>query len=96
VSCRHRVCVSPGHLVERRRGGNLLASAITIPSINARKTHCPEGHPYDEANTYLDAKGCRHCRSCDRQRKARRLYEELPDEEGNARPVLQARKAGAA
>lgn len=30
-------------------------------------THCKRGHRYDEANTYLDAKGLRHCRSCRRQ-----------------------------
>lgn len=27
------------------------------------RTHCPQGHPYDEANTILDKKG-RRCREC--------------------------------
>lgn len=47
---------------------------------NARKTHCPHGHKYDAANTYLSPSG-RHCRTCvlagqkakrdrDRQQKA--------------------------
>lgn len=31
-----------------------------------RKTHCPQGHPYDEENTYTNGSG-RHCRKCDRQ-----------------------------
>jgi hypothetical protein len=31
---------------------------------SARKTHCPQGHPYDEINTYVDRTGCRHCRTC--------------------------------
>jgi hypothetical protein len=28
-----------------------------------KKTHCPQGHPYDEANTY-HWRGQRHCRAC--------------------------------
>ena len=28
------------------------------------KTHCPSGHPYDEANTYLTSAGRRLCRAC--------------------------------
>ena len=30
------------------------------------KTHCPSGHPYDEANTYRTATGWRKCRECHR------------------------------
>lgn len=37
--------------------------------VNARKSHCPRGHEYNEANTHLDRKGIRHCRRCDRDRK---------------------------
>ena len=33
-------------------------------SPNAAKTHCPKGHPYDEANTIRDRRGWRNCRSC--------------------------------
>ena len=32
------------------------------------RTHCPKGHPYDDANTYLTSNGGRGCREC------RRLY----------------------
>jgi hypothetical protein len=35
------------------------------------KTHCPKGHPYDEANTYVD-KGKRICRIC--KRESRKAY----------------------
>ena len=31
------------------------------------KTHCPNGHPYDEANTYRYPNGQRKCRQCKRQ-----------------------------
>lgn len=34
------------------------------PHVN--KTHCNEGHPYDETNTYYDARGHRSCKECGR------------------------------
>lgn len=36
------------------------------------KTHCPSGHPYDSANTYV-FKGRRNCRACKRASE-RRAY----------------------
>jgi hypothetical protein len=38
---------------------------------NALKTHCPRGHPFDEANTYRRASGTRKCRACARKLKGR-------------------------
>lgn len=38
----------------------------------ARKTHCPAGHPYDDENTYVDPVGNRHCRACRRAFDRRR------------------------
>lgn len=32
--------------------------------FHARKTHCPQGHMYDAANTYLTRAGDRKCRTC--------------------------------
>lgn len=45
---------------------------------NASKTHCPAGHPYDEANTIIRASGRRRCRECDR------LYHERRHEKARA------------
>lgn len=46
----------------------------------ANKTHCPQKHPYNQENTYIDPGGGRHCRPCNRQSqraaKARRLARE--------------------
>lgn len=66
--CRNRACCNPQHLepvtclenVRRGQGNNA-------------KTHCAEGHPYDEVNTKLTRGGRRHCRICVRARK-RELY----------------------
>lgn len=38
----------------------------------AARTHCPQGHPYDEQNTYHTRAGARVCRTCHREREARR------------------------
>lgn len=35
------------------------------------KTHCPQGHPYDAANTYVRPTGWRGCRACIRAASAR-------------------------
>lgn len=39
---------------------------------NAAKTHCPRQHPYDEANTRVDKRGRRACRTCQRDDMRRR------------------------
>lgn len=57
---------------------------------NAAKTHCPQGHPYDEANTYRSpVRSNRHCRKCHvakkkRQRRARSLARRSGSEPGRA------------
>lgn len=69
--CRVRNCVNPAHLEpvihreNQRRGEGACA-------IHARKTHCPQGHPYDETNTSVSG-GKRYCRTCKRTRASWRL-----------------------
>lgn len=36
------------------------------------KTHCPQGHPYDETNTRVERDGSRKCRTCGRKRAQER------------------------
>lgn len=61
--CRTPSCVRPSHLEavtpwENNRRG------MSATAINARATHCPQGHPYDETNTTRDRHGHRKCRAC--------------------------------
>jgi len=64
--CRNPSCVNPAHLqVVSQRVNNLRG--ISPPAINARKTHCPAGHPYDAANTYISPEGWRQCMTCRRE-----------------------------
>lgn len=58
--CRTRHCVNPDHLEPVTAQTNIQRGA----SANARKTHCKNGHPYSEENTYHRKTGGRACREC--------------------------------
>lgn len=64
--CLHRRCVNPEHLMAKPHRNNLLASPNTQASINAAKTHCKRGHEFTPENTYLNSRGGRVCRECQR------------------------------
>jgi hypothetical protein len=49
-------------------GDNTLDSVGHGTHNQARKTHCPQLHPYDATNTYNDPSGRRQCRTCRRDR----------------------------
>lgn len=65
--CRFHPCVNPLHQEPVTRLENLLRGD-TLVARNRAKTHCPYGHPYDEANTRV-YKGWRICRACAKTRK---------------------------
>ena len=72
--CRNRRCCNPDHLEPVTAAENTRRS----PIHNVAKTHCPQGHPYDTANTARNrANGGRVCRTCsnaesrERKRRAR-------------------------
>ena len=70
--CRVRHCVNPDHLEPVTRRENVIRGAAPAQAAyrQKRKTHCPKGHPYDEANTYEWARrpGQRYCVECNRVR----------------------------
>ncbi len=66
--CRVRHCVNPTHLEVVTQGEN-LRRGMGFPGINARKTHCPQGHPYEGRNLKRNA-GKRQCRICQNQHVA--------------------------
>ncbi len=72
--CRVRHCVNPEHLEAVTLAENVLRGE-SLPARNARRTHCPQGHPYDQENTHVNPKtGWRMCRACNRERaRAARL-----------------------
>lgn len=68
--CRVRPCVRPSHLEPVTNRENVLRGIKGILT-----THCPAGHPYDEANTYwsTNVRGnpSRNCRVCHRERQVK-------------------------
>lgn len=63
--CAHRNCVRAAHLEAVTPRENSLRSE-SLAAHNARKTHCREGHPFDERNTvrWPHDPSKRHCRIC--------------------------------
>jgi len=61
--CRVRHCVNPAHLEPVTRSEN-LRRGVGVGKWHTALETCPEGHPYDDSNTYHDARGWRGCRAC--------------------------------
>lgn len=53
-------------------GENKLDMVRHGSHYTASKTHCPQGHPYSDANTYVNPAGSRCCRTCRREQGQRR------------------------
>lgn len=69
--CRNRCCVNPAHLEIVTHREN-TRRGFGPPGINARKTHCLRGHPFDLENTEVRKDGNRGCKACSRLRAALR------------------------
>lgn len=75
VDCVHRRCVNLDHLECVTKKVNQNRGRQRDHYWN--KTHCPQGHPYDDENTYwytnVHGNPARTCKACkmDRQRKYR-------------------------
>lgn len=65
--CKYRHCVNPQHLELLTARQNALKDSRAVGAVNARKTHCPQGHPFDRR--YKRQRACSVCEAA----KARRL-----------------------
>lgn len=50
--CRTRPCIWPFHMEPVTNRVNILRG-VGLSAVNATKTHCKRGHPFDEENTHL-------------------------------------------
>jgi hypothetical protein len=65
-----------GHLFPGTQADNvadMMAKGRHVPrgTYASPKTHCKQGHSFDEANTYVGKNGRRNCRACNRVAVAR-------------------------
>lgn len=66
--CRNTLCVNPDHLEAVTPRVNLLRG-VGFSATNAKKTHCPQGHPYSGDNLRINSNtGGRICKACSRER----------------------------
>lgn len=65
--CSVPLCVRPSHLEAVSQPENVKRGAVY-------RTHCPQGHPYDEANTAYTSSGWRKCKACENERALARYY----------------------
>lgn len=88
--CRVRECVNPDHLEPVTQSENARrGDHRNKGDANRRKTHCPQGHPYDRGNTRhaVQAGGHkeRRCVTCIRDRSRKYYYK-------NREKILKQRK----
>lgn len=75
--CFRRLCVKavadehgPAHVIGPVTHRENVLRGLSVAAVNAAKTQCPKGHPYDEENTAI-WNGVRYCRACNREKKSR-------------------------
>jgi hypothetical protein len=67
--CRNTACCNPEHLEKvTHQENNQRGDHRNVGGWGKHKTHCPRGHEYDEANTYIRSNGTRKCRACAREK----------------------------
>ena len=69
--CENPSCVNPTHLEFVTQTEHMRQHGWGGDSGQAAKTHCAQGHPYDDENTYRLPNGHRVCRACRRENKRR-------------------------
>jgi hypothetical protein len=79
--CGTPACVNPAHLEPVAQRENVRRAGSSPSTLNAAKTHCLRGHPFDEENTRLavgpTGRIQRQCRACHRA-DARAAYTARP------------------
>jgi len=68
IVCGVYRCVNFAHTIPTTRGLNTLRSTTGITAINKAKTHCLNRHLLAGDNLYIDPRGTRKCRECQRAR----------------------------
>jgi hypothetical protein len=72
-SCDTKLCCNPNHLWKGTPKDNQVDCVMKRRNSELNVTHCPQGHPYDEQNTYVkpaaSGRPSRGCKACGRIRQ---------------------------
>lgn len=74
--CRNRGCVNPEHLEPVTHLENMRRSPLDFGVYWRSKTHCSQGHPFDDENTGYSRShpSRRYCKACKRERSLRSYH----------------------
>src|SRR5439155_3122988 len=78
--CDQPWCVNPQHLFLGTAQDNIRDARNKGRLWQQRVAHCPQGHPYDSANTYINH-GRRWCRVCLQDARRRRVRARIAHQE---------------
>lgn len=72
-TCENKSCVNPRHIDPVTTKENIFRGTAPA-SVNARKTHCVNGHEFNQKNTYTlnNMRACRVCSMYKERRKRAR------------------------
>jgi hypothetical protein len=76
-----------------RQAAIAVQNGRPVPVAPADRAHCPQGHPYDDANTYQNSRGHRACRACHRESEQRRRDMLTPAERAERNAKARAKYA---
>lgn len=94
--CKMPRCCNPAHLEPVTLRENLLRSD-SASGRNARKTHCPKGHPLEGDNVIVRKTKTgigRECRACENARQRERYEADREARKATMRAYYQAKKRG--
>lgn len=68
--CNNTKCYNPDHLYQGSHSSNMIDRYKDglDNNVQRQRTHCPQGHPYTDGNTYVTKNGWRQCKICKKER----------------------------
>ncbi len=70
--CEVKNCINPDHLEAITRAEHILKTDFQGGKYQKNKTHCVNGHSFQETDVYITKEGHRKCRACGRAADKRR------------------------